>query len=111
MLFEDNRLDVGFVDDHIDDRKLGLGEFTRDFVHCRPLCEANTQYRVAAMLCHFSDRLLPLGSVGHFEVFVVHSGLFFKLFDSVVNPLVERLVKASSHIEDHRRFEVRCTRN
>ena len=106
VLLEHDRLDVGQVDDRVDDRELEFGELLGDLLHAAGLGEADADDDLGAPPRHVAQRLLALGLGRHLELAIRDARFLLEALGAVVGGLVEGLVELAAHVEDDGRAEL-----
>src|SRR5277367_1802340 len=98
MLLEYDRLDIGKVDDVIDDAEFRVGIFRRDLLQRGLPGEADGHDRREAILGELAQDLLALRLVLDLEIAEIDAGLLLKLCRAVEDTLVERFVELAAKI-------------
>ena len=98
MLLEHDRLDVGQVDDVIDNAEFRLGIFRRDLLQRGLPGEADGHDRREAVLGELAQDLLALRLVLDLEIAEIDAGLLLEPCRAVEHALVERFVELAAKI-------------
>src|SRR5277367_3585597 len=98
MLLEYDRLDIGKVDDVIDDAEFRVGIFRRDLLQRGLPGEADGHDRREAVLGELAEDLLPLRLVLDLEIAEIDAGLLLELCRAVEHAFVERFVELAAKI-------------
>ena len=98
MLLEHDRLNVGQVDDVIDDAEFCLGIFGRDLRQRGLPGEADRHNRREAILGELAEDLLALRLVLDLEIAEIDAGLLLELCRAVEHAFVERFVELAAKI-------------
>src|ERR1700722_19308299 len=98
MLLEHDRLDIGQVDDVINDAEFRLGIFRRDFCQRGFPGEANGHDRREAILGEFAEDLLALRLVLDLKITEIDAGFLLELCRAVEHAFVERFVELAAKI-------------
>ena len=106
LRFEHHGLDVGLVDDRVDDRKLGVGEFFGDLAERGRPCKPGHQDRAESVLGELAQDLLALRIVLDLEVAEGDARLLRELGGAVEDAFVEGFVELAAEIVDYRGLDV-----
>jgi hypothetical protein len=105
VLLEQDRADVGQVDDHVDDGEIGVGELLATFSARWP-GRSRWRPRVVAAAGEAAQGLLALAVVLDLEVAVLDAGLGLELLGAGIGGLVEALVELAAEVVDDGRLDV-----
>ena len=103
---EHDRLNVGLVDDHVDDAELGLREFVGDLAERGGPGEADGHDRREAVFGEFAQHLLALRVVLDFEVAEVDAGVLLEFGRAVEDAFVEGFVELAAEVVDDRGLDI-----
>ena len=101
MLLEDDRLHIGQIDHHVDDRELQVGEFGRHLLQRGRLREADGDDRRMPVAGEAAQRLFDLRVVGRFEIAELDAGLGLELLGADEDAFVEGFVELAALVIDH----------
>ena len=104
MFVEHDRFDVRRIDDHVDDRELGVREVRGDLGQRVTKGKAGHDDRVCTGFGQTTQRLFALGFVLHFQFLERAAGFFGPTGCAIEGRFVEALVELATKIEDDRRF-------
>src|ERR1700728_1832996 len=106
MLLEYDRLDVGQVDDVIDNAEFRVGVFRRDLFQRGLPGEADGHDRREAVLGELAEDLFPLRLVLDLEVAEIDASLLLETGGAVEHALVERFVELAAKIIKNGRLDL-----